>query len=269
MIKNLWRSFTQKDSLWGKWVNLIKLKGGSIWDVNLAYNDSWGWKCLLELRERIHPHFFEENGSFLWITNDDRKVDYSTSQVWSDLRINKSKVAWSHVIWFKGFEPKHAFILWLAALNRLNTQDRISKWMPNKNLSCCFCGMIHDSINHLFFRCDYSDAIWKKFKSMILFRGLPNHFEGIVNALAIYPFSNNISNVVNRIVFAACVYFIWNERNGRLFKLKKKAANELYETIYDHVRFKLVTMKIRRSAAVLKVAQLWNLVYSDKGYSLA
>ncbi|XP_071727157.1 uncharacterized protein [Rutidosis leptorrhynchoides] len=151
---------------------------------------------------------------------------------------------------------------------RLHTQDRIYKWLPNQVLTCCFCGKVHDSINHLFFKCDFTDGIWKKFKAKILFRGLPNHFDGIVNALARYPLSNNIWNVVNRVVFAGCVYYIWNERNGRIFKLKKKAASDLYDAIFDHVRFKLVTLKIRKSAAVLKVAQLWNLVYTEQGYRL-
>ena len=39
LIKNLWNIAASKDSLWVKWVNIVKLKGISIWDTQKKYND--------------------------------------------------------------------------------------------------------------------------------------------------------------------------------------------------------------------------------------
>ncbi|GJY04819.1 RNA-directed DNA polymerase, eukaryota, reverse transcriptase zinc-binding domain protein [Tanacetum coccineum] len=40
LCKHLWNVITQKDSLWVKWVNMAKLRGKSIWEVEIDDNDS-------------------------------------------------------------------------------------------------------------------------------------------------------------------------------------------------------------------------------------
>ncbi|GJU01456.1 RNA-directed DNA polymerase, eukaryota, reverse transcriptase zinc-binding domain protein [Tanacetum coccineum] len=35
----------------------------SVWDIDIDVNDSWGWKKLMELRDRIKPHIFHNIGN--------------------------------------------------------------------------------------------------------------------------------------------------------------------------------------------------------------
>ncbi|XP_071740163.1 uncharacterized protein [Rutidosis leptorrhynchoides] len=190
LVKNLWRVFAHKDTLWSKWVNLEKLKGGSI--------------C------------------YKWKTNNGSVVNYSTPQVWSDLKSNRIKVVWHHVIWFQGLEPKHSFIM---------------------------CG-----------------CIWKDLKSKLIFRGLPNDLDSIVQRMAVYPFTKNIWNVVNRLALAACVYFIWQERNSRLFRNPKKAAKQVGDDIQNFIRWKLLSLTVKSSIAVKKDVELWNLKWANNQF---
>ncbi|XP_071740808.1 uncharacterized protein [Rutidosis leptorrhynchoides] len=272
VIKNLWRILTQKDSLWGKWVNVVKLNGESIWDTVGDYKDSWGWRHLMNLRQKVYPHVDVAmvNGEEVikWIANDGNKVEFSTKQVWNDLRSNRNVVNWYHVICFKSFDPKHAFVLWLAMLNRLNTQDRVQKWLPNQVLKCPFCSQEPDSISHLFFLCKYSAEIWKSMKSKLIFKGLTGKLQEIVQRLAMYPFTCKIWNIVNRLVLAASVYYLWQERNFRIFKHKKRSVEELIEVINSFIRLKLLLVRVKCSDAVLKVASLWGLIWINNRYSL-
>ncbi|XP_071727085.1 uncharacterized protein [Rutidosis leptorrhynchoides] len=105
-------------------------------------------------------------------------------------------------------DPNHAFILWLVMLNRLNTQDKIQKWLPNQVLRCSLCEKVNDSVNHLFFKCDYSLE---------------------------YPYLNNIWCILSRVVLAASIYYIWHERNGILFNKKKRSATEPSICIQEHM----------------------------------
>ncbi|XP_071740414.1 uncharacterized protein [Rutidosis leptorrhynchoides] len=239
----------------------------SIIDVRAKYNDSWGWRYLLSLRDKIKPHIHYNSGvnneDCVWITNEGKKVNYSTQQVWLDLRSNKSKVNWHHVVWFKLFDPKSAFILWLAILNRLNTQDRLEKWMTNQSFVCALCEKTKDSVNHLFFLCEYSIKIWRNLKANLVFQGLPNCLNEIVSRLAQYPYTNKIWNIINRLVLAACVYWIWKERNCRIFKKKKRSEDELCKEIVNFIRLKLLTFKVKQSNAVIKVAKIWRLRWAN------
>ncbi|XP_071738976.1 uncharacterized protein [Rutidosis leptorrhynchoides] len=180
------------------------------------------------MRHKIQDHVVIVNGSYKWKTNNGSVVNYSTQQVWRDLKSNRSKVEWHHVIWFKGLKPKHAFILWLATLHRFNTQDRMQSWMPHMQMICPLCEKTNDSVNHLFFQCDYSGF--------------------------------------NRLVLAACVYFIWQERNARLFRHQKKAATKVGEDVQNYIRWKLLSLKVKNSSAVKKVAELWNLKWVDNRF---
>ncbi|XP_071694959.1 uncharacterized protein [Rutidosis leptorrhynchoides] len=320
ILKQLWKIVERKESLWYKWVNTVKLKGRSIWDIQSDYKDSWNWGQLLKLREKIkeHVHYYVGNGkqtSFWydewdvkgpiqliiprrerysagindqisvhdfnqiygdhwpnewrtrfpmvnhiqipvindnvdmvkWVTNDKISVDYSTKQVRRDLRVNGSLKDWYHVVWFKQLVPKHAFILWLVIWDRLPTQERISKWKPTLNSLCPLCGRIPDSVDHLFFKCCYSRNVWKTMKSMILFQGLPHKIGEIITVMSNYPFKNQIWSVITRLVIAPAVYYIWQERNKRLFKGEKKNEKELAVLAIDFIRVKLLTLKVKQS----------------------
>ncbi|GJR64785.1 RNA-directed DNA polymerase, eukaryota, reverse transcriptase zinc-binding domain protein [Tanacetum coccineum] len=201
LIKQLWKIVKDKESSWVKWVNVVKLKGTSIWDIKISHGDRCGWKKLLDLRSNIKNHVFYSVGSgknvsmwfdrwdikgplldiiqrrvwyekrytdnekvadmikkgvwiwlaywynrfpdlcninvphlfegksdkVLWLDNQNEKKEFSTRQAWNDLRENVDKVEWHHVVWFPRFQPRQAFIIWLAILERLATQDRIKK----------------------------------------------------------------------------------------------------------------------------------------------
>ncbi|GKA17922.1 hypothetical protein Tco_0697759 [Tanacetum coccineum] len=48
--KKLWNMACSKESLWVKWVNVIRLKGKRIWCIDIDPNASSGWKQILPLR---------------------------------------------------------------------------------------------------------------------------------------------------------------------------------------------------------------------------
>ncbi|GJZ72789.1 RNA-directed DNA polymerase, eukaryota, reverse transcriptase zinc-binding domain protein [Tanacetum coccineum] len=70
LMKNIWKIVVQAQTLWVQWVNRVKLKGRSVWDIDIDTNDSWGWKKLMELRSKMKPHVFHKirNGetTFVW-----------------------------------------------------------------------------------------------------------------------------------------------------------------------------------------------------------
>ncbi|GJS68035.1 RNA-directed DNA polymerase, eukaryota, reverse transcriptase zinc-binding domain protein [Tanacetum coccineum] len=49
----IWKIIENKESIWVKWVNTVKLKGKGFWEVDPDVSDSWGWKSMLELRNKM------------------------------------------------------------------------------------------------------------------------------------------------------------------------------------------------------------------------
>ncbi|GJY29441.1 RNA-directed DNA polymerase, eukaryota, reverse transcriptase zinc-binding domain protein [Tanacetum coccineum] len=278
LVKHLWNIASRKESLWVKWVNIVKLKNRSVWDVNADNRDSWGWKCLLDLRGWISNHMrykigdghsinvwhdkwfngislsslltkneifyagfkdqdkisdvLGDNGwkwpahlftkhpwianiqvpqlsnqhdRAVWIDNMGSEKRFSTNNVWKDVRGSSSKVSWCDLIWHSNCIPKHTFILWLAAKERLCTQDRLEKWYLSKKFKCSLCNKEPDSHEHLFFKCVYAQYIWKKICRMAKLKLKEDHWGNILEEMSKDKSQGSIWGVLILLVFVDAV----------------------------------------------------------------
>ncbi|GKA05593.1 retrotransposon protein, putative, ty1-copia subclass [Tanacetum coccineum] len=71
---------------------------------------------------------------------------------------------------------------------------------------------------------------------------------------------------LTQILFAAATYFIWLERNNRLFKRPRRSPEELRDAIVVTVHLKLVTYRFKNKAKVLSFLSLWKLPTSFRFY---
>nr|GEX47028.1 transposase (putative), gypsy type [Tanacetum cinerariifolium] len=64
------------------------------------------------------------------------------------------------------------------------------------------------------------------------------------------PFKKNIWTVVKKLVFAATTYFLWQERNMRLFHKVKRTEDELWKVIEETIKMKLSGLRVKESSNV-------------------
>ncbi|GKB94139.1 reverse transcriptase domain, reverse transcriptase zinc-binding domain protein, partial [Tanacetum coccineum] len=186
---------------------------------------------------------------------------FTVSQVWMDIRYRDSKVSWYNMVWFPYCIPRHAFNLWLIVRKKLTTQDLIPVWdrLASLGTVCSLCESIPDSHEHLFFECSFAHGVWDRLK---LFAGLdssnPNIYDIIQSILPIAK-RRTMKSVVAKIVVAATAYFIWQERNWRLFKKGKRTNDQIVDCIKTSVRLKLLSCKLKKSKNGERMARLWEL----------
>lgn len=337
MVKHLWNVASKKDSLWVKWVNIYRLKGRSIWEIDNDSNASWGWNKLLSLRDMVRPFIkhslgngqetnmwhdtwceggpldkfitsrqvfsagfsngdtvenlshnghlqvpidwcdqypvFNEASNIIlnpskkdevkWLHKMKSLVKFSVNKAWKDLRPQGEEVLWSKVVWFPNLIPKHAFILWLLMHERLPTQDKILKWYPNMNLRCSLCNNGQDSHDYLFFNCNYSRMVWQQMKRVSRIQCLDNSWKGVLDELIALPNVKSIWIIVQKLVFAASVYFLWQERNVRLFQNNKRKWEDLCSVIQNNVRLKLSSLKVLKTSSVQEAFRVWEVSMTD------
>ncbi|PWA65993.1 FAR1 DNA binding domain, Zinc finger, SWIM-type, MULE transposase domain, FHY3/FAR1 family [Artemisia annua] len=70
---------------------------------------------------------------------------------------------------------------------------------------------------------------------------------------------NNGTASGKRLVFGAAVYYIWQERNLRLFQKKFRSEEAVFKIIVDIVRHKLLSLRIKRSVESVKAADIWKI----------
>lgn len=75
---------------------------------------------------------------------------------------------------------------------------------------------------------------------------------------------NHAWNIIGRLVFGASVYFVWQERNNRLFKKGARSCEQLFQVVYNTVRLKLMSIRLSFFKDELKYWDLWKLKVMHK-----
>ncbi|GKE57833.1 reverse transcriptase domain, reverse transcriptase zinc-binding domain protein [Tanacetum coccineum] len=165
------------------------------------------------------------------------------------------------MVWFPACIPRHAFNLWLVIRKRLKTQVLIPTWDSSAALGmvCSLCECIPDSHDHLFFGCSFARGVWDRLKDLACIDlSTPNIYDIIGSLLPIVK-KRTLKSVCAKLVVAATAYFIWQERNWRLFKKGKRSTDQLVECVKASVRLKLLSCKLKKSSDGERMARLWDL----------
>ncbi|GKB44156.1 hypothetical protein Tco_0889098 [Tanacetum coccineum] len=196
-----------------------------------------------------------------WRNEDGLGCSFSAHTVWNTIRTKGYKVRWYDAVWFSCCIPRRAVHLWLVIRRRLKTQDLLRHW-DNVNylhVTCSLCESQPDSHEHFFFECSFSQQVWNQVKGVA---GLASSNKSIYDTIDdIIPFAsrNTSKSVIAKLVVAATSYFIWQERNGRLFKNKKRTVNQVVDCIMNTVRLKLMSCHLKKSRSACDIVKAWNL----------
>ncbi|GJU67261.1 RNA-directed DNA polymerase, eukaryota, reverse transcriptase zinc-binding domain protein [Tanacetum coccineum] len=231
---------------------LVKLKGKKCWEVIVDKSDSWSWKTMVKLRDKMKPFVTVKIGdgkstsiwydSWNWydaIANVISKIDIYEARfcnnatvadmikdgewiwpkgysVWNSMKVEYPKVEWHKIIWFSQCIPRHSFVMGMALHDKLRTQKRMAKWYTNDTLLCPLCATCNNSVHHFLFQSNFSSKVWSEVKSDLNLQVTPNDWQSIFQLMIKELCVNNIYGVLGRIGIAACVYYIWKERSFRV-----------------------------------------------------
>ncbi|XP_059309987.1 uncharacterized protein LOC132061139 [Lycium ferocissimum] len=118
--KLIWWIVEKTDLLWVKWVHGIYMNNtDDFWNHIPPSDCSWYWKKLHKIKSRMTN--WHSNGHYCLTTSG----KYSVGNGYQDLLRARAKVETANLIWTSIALPKHRFILWLAAQERLLTKVRV------------------------------------------------------------------------------------------------------------------------------------------------
>ncbi|GJZ75169.1 hypothetical protein Tco_0639634, partial [Tanacetum coccineum] len=230
----------KKESIWLKWVTNNRLKGSSIWEVDCDKNASSGWKSILGLRDKIRNHVIckvgDEASIFIW--ND---------KWWGPEPITKL-ISMDDVIQ-EGLDPN----------SKLNDMINRGKWrwpvtVQNNNvLKNILVPKLTEGVKDEFLwinkdgkSMSYStNKTWKDWRN----NGDKKH-------------NKSIRSVLIKVIIAACVYFIWTERNKRHFTNEKQSCKDLVDNVVYHVRLKLASLTVKWTEQVEDISRKWKIIFN-------
>lgn len=206
-----------RKGIWAIWATNYYLISTKFWNVIKCHSDTWSWKNLLSTRDSIIAkagslteaarlfHTWCSAGKFL------------ISRAYDFLRTRRPVVFWHPVAWNMAAIPKHSVILTLAAQNSLPTYDNImcrGFFGPSR---CILCGAHEETVAHLYFSCPFSRSILSAIKTWVKFMHNSYNLKQILWHLKRHYAKDKWRISLAQCAINASVYFIWLERNARLF----------------------------------------------------
>ncbi|GKC38733.1 reverse transcriptase domain, reverse transcriptase zinc-binding domain protein, partial [Tanacetum coccineum] len=199
-----------------------------------------------------------------WRDLDGNMLPFSVKCAWEVLRPRGLEVSWYNIAWFSYCIPRHAFHLWLVMKRCLKTQDKLRPWdvEPNVDLNllkCSLCGAQMDSHEHLFFECVFSSKVWNYVRGLAEMDVVPPSLHDIVAYIQPMAKSRMVKNIIGKLLVAASLYFLWIERNNRLFKKGKRSPEEIRDVIMVTVRLKHMTLRFKKSTNASRILERWKM----------
>ncbi|XP_013594852.1 PREDICTED: uncharacterized protein LOC106303020 [Brassica oleracea var. oleracea] len=140
--------------------------------------------------------------------------NFSIGDTWRALHPYPIEAFWHRVVWFQGRIPKHAFLTWVAARDRMLTRDRLIGWGLSVPSNCVLCAGHDENRQHLFFDCSFSNQIWMFFTSRMQLTP-PQGFDEVLRWLKDPSRDKNVILII-RLIHQAVLYLVWKERNKRI-----------------------------------------------------
>ncbi|KAJ0431881.1 putative RNA-directed DNA polymerase [Helianthus annuus] len=199
---------------------------------------------------------------FRWKDWEGKLQRFCSWEAWNNLRYKENKVVWVNSVWFSQCIPRHSFHLWLVIKNKLRTQDRMAEWeagsATNLRLMCCpLCRYDRDSRDHLFFECSYASEVWRLVRNMVDMESVDDTWASVMQWMELNANSSSLDYIVCNLLLAASTYFIWQERNNRLFTQVQRNASVLSKVIIDTIRLRIMGFKTGRDPKQRKLLDRW------------
>ncbi|GJZ96717.1 hypothetical protein Tco_0669051 [Tanacetum coccineum] len=105
----------------------------------------------------------------------------------------------------------------------------------------------------------FSTQVWNQMKGLAGLSNLMGGYKEVVDYLIPLAKRRSCKSVIAKLVFSASVYYIWQERNARIFSNQKRTSTQISEVIKSGVRLKLLSCSFKKSRAGLAFIRLWKL----------
>ncbi|GJU82175.1 kinase-like domain-containing protein [Tanacetum coccineum] len=150
------------------------------------------------------------NDTLEWRNSVGVVQQFSVSTVWNCIRSRDQEVDWYNMVWFLNCIPHRAFQLWLVINRKLKTQDHLLAW-------------------------DNQILFWNAIKAYAGCSSVSDSFASIM-AYLVPICKRRQGRVVIAKLVEACAYYIWQERNWRLFRNQSRSPTQVIDSIKSECR---------------------------------
>ena len=120
-----------------------------------GYSTSWAWRKICQVKNMFKTFLFNEDGT-------SKTRIYTLKEGYKWINGDSEMVEWWPWMTNRWITPKHSFIIWVIAHQRLLTGARMIHLNMTTSGKCYICDESLETVNHLFSSCRYSRRIFEE-----------------------------------------------------------------------------------------------------------
>ncbi|KAD3066596.1 hypothetical protein E3N88_34476 [Mikania micrantha] len=171
-----------------------------------------------------------------WIWVNDDGVDFSVKKVRSEVNGNITTPSFDQLFfWNSWVIRKVSTFVWRACMDRIPTMEALCRrGVVVASTLCPSCGMVEETVDHLFAKCEVPKAIWWQICRWVKIP-IPISFASVGEML---DFANenggegNMKKVI-KLIFHATIWRIWLARNDKVFKGINTSCYKVVEEVKE------------------------------------
>lgn len=117
----------------------------------------------------------------------------------------------------------------------LATKDRLVQWGLLNDGACVKCSGGNEPVSHLFFKCQYSKAIWKSCMQLLGIHRQVMGFDDEVKAAAQINRGKRDKHKLYNMLFLESNYHIWLQRNLKAFNNTLLAWQDVKLIVFSYL----------------------------------
>ncbi|XP_071694787.1 uncharacterized protein [Rutidosis leptorrhynchoides] len=210
---------------------------------DIWHNNAWTWPI-----ERHNLYHVINNTNQVIIRNTHDRLcwrdlsgnlcPFSVNIAWNSIRHCATDVDWFYIVWFAHCIPRHSFVLWLAMGNRLKTHDLTTR---------------QSALD------DHHILVWDRVRNKMQLQIQQHVCSDVASELAHITHCKSARVIEAKLLLGASVYFLWQERNARIFKNQTRSVDKLMEVIFSTVRLKFMSLRWKNSIQAQTLKASWKI----------
>ncbi|KAF5207781.1 hypothetical protein FRX31_002631 [Thalictrum thalictroides] len=210
---------------------------------------------------KIQNH--SEPDKLIWTPHAQGRFTIKTS--YEVIRQRRELRPWTQIIWGKHIRPRHSFVLWLAIQDALPMQEKLVEWKKINIPNCYLCSQGLQAMDQTQMPIHYPNrsrprarTVWyPDICSNDLFNYVDNAYSPSLQNWRALPAApaewiwifhafkgKSLKKLMIQSVLAATVYWIWSERNARMYGGSIEQS-PLFHLITRDVTLRLAALKKR------------------------
>ncbi|KAK9672348.1 hypothetical protein RND81_12G095100 [Saponaria officinalis] len=210
-----------------------------LWSVSVSDPCSESLRAILKVRDHIVAHT-GRNGAPSLVRSWQRCGRFSTSLAYEFFRNKFPKFYGVNVVWNSISAPKNCLIALMAIQNKLSTIDNIYPRGFMLINRCVLCKKSWENVGHLFFSCDFSSVVWHHVLIWIGFKRRAWTLHREVDWVRKRIRKRHWRSQWLQVASTSTIYYIWLERNHRIFLGQEKDSSSIISCIKFHVCVRLL-----------------------------